>query len=244
MDLEIFSNLTSNIQERSFMKNFINELTNFRESNKRPNTVNKPNKYSKYWYYQNFIEDNVAANIGISRWGANIKYHKELSESVNNSILKLTEKEGTLYRKQFMPNGATDNPMYNVDRFDNGNIEHLILPKDKVPNEVDNEDIIFQYEKENVVKIRTDLKEKVVELASKNAKYLKLIENEKNLDYKREGHVYVAIEDDGYVFLKDLTEKRGYVLEDIDFVVDCYKEEGKYQVINGVYKKVNKILFK
>ena len=40
------------------------------------------------------------------------------------------------------------------------------------------------------------------------------------------------------MFLKDLTEKRDYVFEDIDFVVDCYEGEGRYQVVNGKYKKI------
>ena len=36
-----------------------------------------------------------------------------------------------------------------------------------------------------------------------------------------------------------LTQEKGYLLEDIDFVVDCYQGEGKYQVIDGTYKKIN-----
>ena len=49
----------------------------------------------------------------------------------------------------------------------------------------------------------------------------------------------MAVEDDGYIFLKDLTEKRDYVLEDIDFVVDCYQGDGKYKVSNGQYQKID-----
>ena len=71
-----------------------------------------------------------------------------------------------------------------------------------------------------------------------NVKHLKTQENEKALDYKKEGHIYEAIEDDGYIFLKDLTEKRDYVLEDIDFVVNCYEGDGKYKVIEGEYTKI------
>lgn len=234
MDLDFFNNLINNVKESNVAQNFINELSNFIENK---SIVNQSTKYSDYWKYQNFMEDNVAANIGISRWSANIGYSDELSQAIYNSILKLSENEGTLYRKQFRPNGPADNPTYRVDKFENGNIEHLTLPGNKVPNGFDNEDIIFQYKDDGSLKVRMDLKEKAINIASKNTEYLKVKEDEKALDYKREGHIYKAIEDDGYVFLKDLTEKRDYVLEDIDFVVECYQGEGKYQVIDGEYKK-------
>lgn len=65
------------------------------------------------------------------------------------------------------------------------------------------------------------------------------MESNRNNEYKKEGHIYEAIEDDGDVFLNDITEERGFGVEDIDFVVDNYNGEGKYQVINGEYKKID-----
>ena len=238
MDLEILGNLINNVKESDFVQNFIKELSKFLENN-NSNMINENNKYSKYWDYQNFMEDNVAASIGISRWSADIKYRDELSDAIDESILKLSESEGTLYRKQFMANGPTDNPTYSIDKYENGEIEHLILSSDKVPKGFENVDIIFQYKEDGSTKVRTDLKEKAVKLASESTEFLKEEENERTADYKKEGHIYKAIEDDGYIFLKDLTEQRDYVLEDIDFVVDYYQGEGKYQVINGEYKKIN-----
>lgn len=238
MDLEIFNNLINNAKESDFVQNFIKELSGFLENNNNGNMINKTNKYSEYWEYQNFMEDNVAASIGISRWSADIRYRDELKELIDDSILKLSESEGTLYRKQFMANGPTDNPTYSIDKFENGKIEHLILPADKVPKGFENEDIIFQYKADGTIKIRTDLKEKAIKFASEGAEYLKVKENKRAADYKQEGHIYKAVEDDGYIFLKDLTEPRDYVLEDIDFVVDSYQGEGKYQVIDGEYKKI------
>ena len=242
MDLDFFKELDNNLRNsevKEIIDKFINELSDYIQNNSRNNIINEPNKYSEYWDYQNFMEDNVAASIGISRWGADIRYRDELSEAIDNSILELAEKEGTLYRKQFMPNGPTDNPTYSVDKFENGKIEHLILSSDKVPKGFDSEDIIFQYINDGIAKVRNDLKEKVVELASKSSEYLKKEENERTLDYKKEGHIYKAVEDDGYIFLKDLTQKRDYVLEDIDFIVDCYQGDGMYQVIDGEYKKIS-----
>ncbi len=235
MDLEFFNNIINNIKESDFVQNFIKELSNLME-----NSVNsQASKYSDYWDGQKFMEDNVAANIGISRWNADITYHDELSKAIDDSMLKLAEQEGALYRKQFKPNGPIDNQTYSVDKFENGRIEHLILTKDKVPSGFENEDIIFKYKADGSPEVREDLKEEAIKLASDKLEYLKTQENEKALDYKREGHVYQAVENDGYIFLKDLTEKRDYVFEDIDFVVDCYEGDGKYQVIDGSYKKIS-----
>ena len=218
-----------------FLQNFLKELSNLIENN----VNSQASKYSDYWDYQKFMEDNVAASIGISKWSADITYHDELSKAIDDSILKLAEKEGALYRKQFKPNGSTDNQTYSVDKFEDGRIEHLIFPKDKVPSGFENEDIIFNYKSNGSPEVREDLKEEAIKIASDKMKYLKTQENKKALDYKKEGHVYQAIENDGYIFLKDLTEKRDYVIEDIDFVVDCYEGDGKYQVIDGSYKKIS-----
>lgn len=242
MNLDLFKELENNFRNtevKNIIDKFINELSDFLKNNSKENLINETNKYSEYWGYQNFMEDNVAANIGISRWSADIRYRDELSEIIDNSILELSQKEGTLYRKQFMASGPTYNPRYSVDKFENGKIEHLIVSKDEVPKGFENKDIIFQYKADGSTKVRNDLKEKAIKLASKNAEDLKEKESELTSDYKKDGHIYQVGEDDGYIFLKDLTETRGYVLEDINFVVDCYQGEGKYQVINGEYKKID-----
>lgn len=221
---------------KDVLEKFINEINNFIE---KDNSINIAEKYSKYWNVQNFMEDNVAASIGISKWSANVRYRKELSKAVDDGILKLSEVEGALYRKQFIANGPKNNPTYNIDKFENGKIEHLFFTKDQVPEGFEKGDIIFQYRHDGSIKIRNDLKEEAVKLASKSLEHLKVKENEKSAEYKKEGHIYQARESDGYIFLKDLTEPRGYVLEDIDFVVKGYQGEGKYQVIDGEYKLVN-----
>lgn len=240
MKLDIFNSLMSQVKGNDFVKEFINDLSNDIENKRNSNNLNVLGKYKEYWAEQRFMEDAVAANIGISRWSATIRYSDELSEAVDECLLKLSKIEGVLYRKKFTANGPTYNRKYNVDKFEKGKVEHLILPEDKVPRGLDNEDIIFQYKDDEKIKLRMDLKEKVIESATESARFLKTQENEKALDYKKEGHIYEAVEDDGYIFLKDLTEKRGFVLEDIDFIVDCYKGEGRYQVISGIYEKINK----
>lgn len=225
----------------SFVNNFINELKDYLEKGDKINNMGviNENKYSKYWDYQNFIEDSISAKVGLSRWGNDITYYNELDKIVDDSILELSNKEGTLYRKQFIWNGSNNGGFYNVDKFENGQSTQITLPKDIIPSEFENKDIIFQYNKNGTIKIRDDLKEEVINIASQKAEKLRDKEQERNAEFKKEGHIYEAFEDDGYIFLNDLTETRDFSIEDIDFVVDNYEGDGKYQVINSQYKKVD-----
>ncbi len=240
-----FKNLAKDLTQSkalsNFVNNFIKELRDYLEKDDNGNNMNlvSQNKYSNYWDYQNFMEDNVSATIGLSRYGNDIIYYNELNKAVDDSILELSEKEGTLYRKQFTANGSANGGFYNVDKFENGEITHIIISQDKVPKAFQNKDIIFQFNENGDIKVRTDLKEKVVNLASEKSSDLKEVESERNNKYKKEGHIYEAFEDDGYIFLNDLTEERDFSIEDVDFVVDNYKGDGKYQVINGEYKKID-----
>lgn len=224
-----------------FVSNFINELKDYLEKGDDRNIMNltNQNKYNNYWKYQNFMEDNVSAKIGLSRWGNDITYHDELSKAVDDSIIEIAENEDTLYRKQFMLNGSNNGGFYNIDKFENGKITNLTIPKSIIPSEFANKDIIFQYNDNGTIKVRDDLKEKAINLASQKVKNLRNKEQEINAEFKKEGHIYEAFEDDGYIFLKDITEERDFSIEDIDFVVDNYKGEGKYQVTNGEYKKID-----
>ena len=224
-----------------FVSNFINELKDYLENGDDRNIMNltNQNKYNNYWKYQNFMEDNVSAKIGLSRWGNDITYHDELSKAVDDSIIEIAENEDTLYRKQFMSNGSNNGGFYNIDKFENGKITNLTIPKSIIPSEFANKDIIFQYNDNGTIKVRDDLKEKAINLASQKVKNLRNKEQEINAEFKKEGHIYEAFEDDGYIFLKDITEERDFSIEDIDFVVDNYKGEGKYQVTNGEYKKID-----
>lgn len=236
MTLDLFKNLANEIKESNLVQNFINELSNYIEKNSKLKLAE--NKYSDYWDYQNFMEDNVAATIGISRWATVVTYSDELRESIDESILELSKREGTLYRKQFMANGSENGMVYNIEKFENGKIERIRIPYDQIPSIYKDEDIIFQYKKDGSIQIRMDLKDEVVKMTSEKCEKLKIKENEKAEDFKREGHIYEAFEDDGYIFLNDLTEERDFSIEDIDFVVDCYQGDGTYQVIDGEYRKI------
>lgn len=231
--------LTSNALS-SFVDNFINELKDYLEKGYNRNNMNviNQNKYSGYWEYQNFMEDNVSATIGLSRYGNDITYYDELSKVVDDSIMEITEKEGTLYRNQFPANGSSQSQVYDIEKFENGEITTIRISKDRIPKAFQDKDIIFQYSKNDNIKIRDDLKEEVINLASKKAENLREKEQAINAELKKEGHIYEAFEDDGYIFLNDLTEERDFSIEDIDFVVDNYEGDGKYQVINGEYKKI------
>lgn len=145
MELDIAQNLTNKANEKGTVNKFIEELNGVIKNEHNLNIVDKSEKYMDYWDYQKFMEDNVSATIGLSRWDNDITYSNELQKAVEESILELSE---------------------------------------------------------------------------------------------REGHIYEAFEDDGYIFLNDLTEERDFSIEDIDFVVDCYEGDGTYQVIDGEYRKI------
>ena len=235
MGLELLNDLANKIKKSNFVSEFVKELQNSFDNTKIVD------KYSSYWKYQNFIEDNVAAKIGISRWGANFKYKDDLKKKVEENLLELS-KEGTIYRKKFTPNGPTDNPKFAVDKFENGQVENIIMNYNEVPSGYDVEDIIFSYGKDGP-EIREDIKENVIKLASKSLEKIKEEEINMAEELKKEGHIYKAFEDDGYIFLKDIKAGSEEPFEDIDFVVENYDGEGEYKVIDGKYEKVKDNLY-
>ena len=234
---KIGNNLSKNKSLSNFANSLINELKEYLENGKSQNLVNI-SKYSEYWKAQRFIEDNVASKIGLSRLNANITYNTELRKAINDSILKISEKEGTLYRKKYSVNGSSKGQVYKIDKFENGKITHITIPEKVIPESLKNEDIIFQYTNDGKINIRSDLKDKILDLATNKVLNLKKEEVKRNNNFKKEGHIYNVFEDDGYIFLNDITEKNGSSIEDIDFIVNNYQGEGKYQVINGEYKKI------
>lgn len=137
-----------------------------------------------------------------------------------------------------MANGSEVGMVYNIEKFENGKIENIRILYEDIPNAYKDEDIIFQYKKDGSVQVRTDLKNEIINMTSQICEDIKIKENEKAKDFKIEGHIYEAFEDDGYIFLNDLTEKRDFSIEDIDFIVDNYEGEGRYKVIDGNYKKI------
>ena len=80
MGLELLNDLANKIKKSNFVSEFVKELQNSFDNTKIVD------KYSSYWKYQNFIEDNVVAKIGISRWGANFKYKDDLKKKVEEIL--------------------------------------------------------------------------------------------------------------------------------------------------------------
>ena len=141
---QIGKNLLKSKSLSNFANSFINELKEYLENGKTQNLVNI-NKYNDYWQSQRFMEDNLASKIGLSRLNANITYNDELRKSIDNSILKISEKEGTLYRKKYCSNGSQNGQIYKIDKFENGKITKITIPEKVIPKSLKNEDIIFQY---------------------------------------------------------------------------------------------------
>ena len=56
---------------------------------------------------------------------------------------------------------------------------------------------------------------------------------------KASGKYVMFVDSDDYLGLDACEKLCEAMQEDIDFVVDCYQGDGKYQVIDGEYKKIN-----
>lgn len=222
----------------NLVNKFIKELGEYLNNTKEMDNILINNKYSKYWDYQNFIEDNVAANIGLSRTDTQINYYYELNEAIESTLQQISESEGVIYRKQFMADGSIGNQYFNVAKYENGNVTYMEIPEKNFPEKQKNQDVIFKMKDNGEIQIRQDLKRKVIDIASLKAKAIKDKELEKAKDFKEEGHIYEAFEDDEYILLNDLTNTQKSTFEDIDFIADKYQGEGKYQVINGEYTKI------
>ncbi len=163
-------------------------------------------------------------------------YRDSLQDIVERKLLDLSKTEGTIYRKKWYTRSS--NSSISVDKLENGNLESIQVPFEDKLGLSGEDDIIFQYDKKGDIELREDLKSNVIKFASEKLINIKQIEKEKAKEYKQEGHIYIGCEDDGYIFLNDITGEKGYSIEDIDFVVDNYEGDVIYQVINGKYEKI------
>lgn len=227
------------------------EEKNFVENQKEYNFIDQSERYKEFWEYQNSLEDNVCAILGISRYEKDNIYFDEIYKAVDKSIFELSDREECALYIASGPNSAVHTspkgrlafePVYDIDKYENGKIEHSqCVQVEGLPEKSDNgntRNIIYQVGKDGKLKIRPDLKEEAIKSACEKCMKIKeetLKESEK---YKKEGHLYEVHKYDGYVFLNDITEDN-YSFEDIDFVVDNYEGEGIYQVIDGKYIKID-----
>lgn len=242
MELDISNNLTKDKSVNETVNGFVEDLKEFIQKNNSKNSLEIKEKYKEYWDTRNNMHDEACAILGLSRLYADGLYYYSSTNYIENEIAKLSEKEGdTLYRKEhFYSTNEKGEAVFSVDKFENGKIEHIdiTMPKNKIPEGFNNEDVIFQYDEKNNIIIRNDLKKEVIAAACKSMEGVKQEYKQEIEDYKKEGHLYEVYEGEGYIHLRDITEDKG-AIEDINFVVDNYKDEGIYKFTNGKYVKLD-----
>lgn len=239
------------------VSNFIKDLKKYLEKctkieNKQSNFIDQSERYKSYWDYQNSLEDNVCATLGISRCDREEKYFDKIYKAVDKSILELSKKEGTAIYVATGPHGSMQvssngrniiKTVYDVTKYENGKIENLKSMQMKgLPKNMDENgnyrNIVLQMNDSGKITIRDDLKSEIINSACEKCTELREETVKRAQDFKKEGHLYECREDDEFIFLEDITGNND-IFEDIDFVVDNYKGEGTYKVINGVYKKIS-----
>lgn len=237
---------------KNYLANDFSVNKNTIENKKQYNFIDLSERYQNFWEYKNDFEDNVCSILGISRYDRDIKYNEELYKAVEKSIFEIAKREGTALYIGTGPMGSLHisdtgkmviDTVYDVNKYENGKIEYLkIMEIDNLPKDMDSDGnyrkIIYQINEDGKVKIREDLKDEIIKSACEKCANLREKTVKEAKEYKKEGHLYEAHEFDGYTFLDDITEEN-YSFEDIDFVVDNFKGEGTYQVIDGEYTKIS-----
>ena len=259
MQLNLENSISKTKIANDNISNFINDLKKCLEKNtaistetKQYNFIDQSERYKDYWDYQNDLEDNVCAILGISRCDREEKYFDKLYKAVDESIFEIAKREGTAIYIANGPQGSLQTSpkgrnviktVYDVTKYENGKIEDLKSMQIKgLPKTMDENgnyrNIILQINDKGKITVRDDLKSEIINLACEKCAVLKEQTIKEAKEYKKEGHLYEAYEDDGFIFLDDITESN-HIFEDIDFVVDNYKGEGTYKVIDGEYTKIS-----
>lgn len=260
MELNLENNISkTKVATDDKISNFINDLKSCLEENnnlqndiKQYNFIDQSERYKDFWKYQNDLEETVCAKLGISRYDRNNKYFDRLYEAVNESILEISKKEGAAIYVANGPHGELQTSLegrnitktvYDVTKYENGKIENLrSMQMNGLPKNMDENgnyrNIVLQMNDKGKITIRDDLKSEIINLACEKCTDLREQTIKEAEEYKKEGHLYEVHKYDGCKFLVDITEEN-YSFEDIDFVVDNFKGEGTYQVIDGEYTKIS-----
>lgn len=193
------------------------------------------NRYSTYWKEKNSLEDYFAKRFGLSKSSVNKTYSKQIKNAVEDGILELSEDKGTLYKISGEKINSKNEKIYLVDKFEDGEVTHLKMSQDEIPLEIQKENVIFSYGDNNEIISKEDIYQELEEIIKDELEYIKGIQDKKALSFRKEGQIYDVSEKNGYIML---TNSKGRSIEDIEFLVDEYKGAGKYQIINGIYKKI------
>ncbi len=254
MELDVINNVAKEKNGNNEIDKFLDDIEEALKSDdkKGKNNIQEDaittKELDEYWIGTagDYIFDIASKEIGLSLM-THDKNYKKILDAVEEALKELSKKVGIIYYKgedgSFW-NEELQKECYSVDRYEDGRKTTLSVPKEdalyKVEKGIDKynyEDVVFVYDEKGKVKIRKDLKEEAIELTKDKLVDLKKEQDKKVKEYKKEGHIYNVNSELGYVIIKDTTQRR-VPIEDMEFTIKGYKGDGKYQVVNGEYKKV------
>lgn len=201
-------------------------------------------KYKDYWESRvHNMEDDVASTIGLSRTKLDeLTVYKNdlLGDAIDKSIFEIANREKiTLYRKQFGAHNSNNQMSYSIDKYERNRVKpkYENIKANDTLNEYEEDDILFQYNRDGSITVREDLRKEAIYRACEKCMKHKEEQDKEVEENKVEGHIYQTESGNEHVFLEDI--ETGEVFEDIDFVNDIYDyTTAVYQVQDGEYVKV------
>lgn len=208
------------------------------------NFIDLSEKYKDYWESRvHNIEDDVASTIGLSKSKLDeLTVYKNdlLGDAIDKSIFEIANREKiTICRKQFGTHNSNDEMCYSISKYERNRVKpkYENIKANDTLNEYEDDDILFQYNKDGSITVREDLRKEALYLACEKCMKYKEEQDKEIKENKIEGHIYQTESGNENVFLEDI--ETGEVFEDIDFVNDIYDyTTAVYQVQDGEYVKI------
>ena len=230
-DLDFENGVFNNLEESEFMKNFMNELSNYiKNGNNREddisiiddilgsNNLTTVNKRSIIWN-----EDDVI-----------LKYAEKLGNNEPLYFVKDSKKAYWLHNEEHY-----NNDVYSVLKIQNGKVEEIEIDKKDMPRNVGVNDVFRIKNNDYVVdSVATkELREEIMEMAQEIIDK----QNMKLSEHRQEGHLYRVTEELGNNrFLRDITISSKTEFEEVDIPKELLDEavegtvlrytDGKYEI--------------
>lgn len=235
MNLDLVNDLFNNLKENKFVQNFMNEISDYLESNLKNNIDCKKEELP--------IIEKILTERNVTTGNENAIRFKE-----NDTIIKYAEKTGNdepMYfvkdsKKTYWLNNKRhyNNDVYTVLKVKNSKIEEIEISKKDMPKNISVNDV-FRIENGNYVIDNLATKELQEEIANMADEILD--KQDVNLsEYRKEGHLYMVKEElNNKRFLWDLTDASKIEFEEVNIPKDLLNKATEGTVLkytNGRYE--------
>lgn len=229
MNLDLINGIFNNLKESKFVQNFINELSNYLDSNNRDenvpiideilsmNSLTTVNKRSIMWNEEDII----------------LQYLEKIGDDKPIYFVKDSKKTYWSNNKE-----QYDKDAYTILKVENGKIEEMEISKRNIPKEIGINDVFKEENGNYVIDLvaTKELKQEIINMANE------IVEKQNmNLEvYRKEGHLYMVTEELGKNrFLWDLTETSKIEFEEVAIpqeLLDKATQGIVLQYTNGKYE--------